>query len=190
MLIGLEIAKPRWGGSRSSSSAGSLTATGGVTGGRSYSGGLDGRLLDDHVALWMREFDRQGSGHITEEMFYEGVRGGGIARGWGFGLSRALPDGGGLGWPFVQAGRSSTRASPHAMMTDGPRGSLTHQRHSTPARTRARAGVSRWVAYKMRALRDEPRYVKQKAKDPAAAAHSLLVHKDDTTTPLLAAVDT
>jgi hypothetical protein len=92
MLIGLEIAKPRWGtwgssggsvsgrSSSGGSSAGSVNGTSG--GGR----GLDAKAVDEHVALWMREFDRQGTGHITEEMFHEGgrrfrgLRAGGLAR--------------------------------------------------------------------------------------------------------------
>jgi hypothetical protein len=51
----------------------------------------------------------------------------------------------------------------------------------------AAAGVARWVAYKMRSspLRDEPKFLKHKARDPQAAAHQLLVHVDDTSAPLL-----
>ncbi|GBF91924.1 hypothetical protein Rsub_04648 [Raphidocelis subcapitata] len=85
MLIGLEIAKPRWGAWRSSSSSGSLGAAaatngggasgaGGGGGGAGRGGlGLDSKALDDHVSLWMREFDRQGTGRIDEEMFHRGV---------------------------------------------------------------------------------------------------------------------
>jgi hypothetical protein len=47
--------------------------------------------------------------------------------------------------------------------------------------------VSRWVAYKLRrsALRNEPKFLKAAAKDPAAATQQLLVHVDDLSMPLL-----
>lgn len=94
MLIGLEIAKPHWGRSNPSaaalglahahsggggggpdSSGGSSSggSVNGTSGARRGGGGDDGRALDEHVALWMREFDPQGVGHITEDMFHEGA---------------------------------------------------------------------------------------------------------------------
>jgi hypothetical protein len=81
MIIGLEIAKPRWGAWRSGGGAGSgggsvASGGGGSGGGGGVRGGLgvDSKALDQHVALWMREFDRQGTGRIDEEMFHRGGR--------------------------------------------------------------------------------------------------------------------
>jgi hypothetical protein len=205
MLIGLEIAKPRWGSggstASSTSSHGSLNGTsaaaGGANGRGSGGGGFEERSLEEHVALWMREFDRQGTGHISEEMFHEGENGGlrvvfwrgGDGR-WGSGFGGWVPRN--LQDPWVgtkEVLHGSWRHASYNMPIVHRNAHTTCARQPLPPnphRPIQTPGVARWVAYKLRALRDEPRFVKQRAKDPAAASAQLLAHVDkDHALPLL-----
>ena len=127
----------------------------------------------------MREFDRGGAGHITEDAFHEGARCGRVRL--SACLRLILECGRGIGWGRgrVPLGRRKPRPQRRA---------ARHACRLTPPAPRP-AGVQRWVDYKLRRcpLRREPKFQKRAARDPAGAAHQLLVHMDDGCAPLLAA---
>jgi hypothetical protein len=176
MLIGLEIAKPAWAG------------PGGGGG-----GGGAGPELGEHVALWMREFDREGTGRITADMFHEGGWGcvgmGGV--GW---VGGRLGGWNGRGGHLKCARNNTSLRARHMYLHTRAQHTHTHDTHPHATHTHCTntrtahgvttrthplhaplapppPGVQRWVAYRLRRHAPHHHHA-HKHRNGKAAAHA------------------